>query len=230
MVQASTHSSRPGFLPSARGPALGSKLTVRIEVVNPLIAFVTCSYSNTCSQGAPAVSEKTLLSFCLVSPDSTTPSHQSRCQQTAPPRRAEHQGRGSGPPPTNPPGVTRPPARPAPPREASRIQRAETEVSSWCCSKSEYKRNVLHLHQAFGREVAFGPQTPCNHRGGPCALLSTGSHRTGRTAARQEVPEPPGSPRERLWGRGGKEGGDSPTPGGEVGDQAVPPGLCEVVT
>ena len=125
------------------------------------------------------------LPFCLVSPDSTIPSHQSWCQQTVPPRRAEHQGWGSGPHPTNPPSVTRPPACPAPPREALCIQRAETEVFSWCCSKSEYKRNVLHLNQVFGREMALCPlawriflPTSCNYCVRPgCSLCQVSTNR-----------------------------------------------------
>ena len=66
VAQASTHSSWLGFLPYARGPALGANLTVRTEVVHPLmlVASVTCGYSkHTGSQRASCYLRKNVSSL-----------------------------------------------------------------------------------------------------------------------------------------------------------------------
>lgn len=68
VAQALTHSSWLGFLPYARVPALGSNLTVRIEVVNPfiLVASITCSSKHTLPRSLLLFHFRTkILSFVL---------------------------------------------------------------------------------------------------------------------------------------------------------------------
>lgn len=134
------------------------------------------------------------------------------------PKEGQASGRGSGPHPPNPPSVTRPPPCPAPHREALCIQRKETEVFSWCCSKSEFKRNVLHLKREFGREMALCPLALRIFFHLPaitvrlCCSPSTSFPQTGRAVAWMNVKATWISP-QTLWGW--REERRSP-PAGEV--------------
>lgn len=117
---------------------------------------------NTCSQGASCyfISEKqnkTKKLSCLVSPDSTIlRRHTNGAIIRLCPKGGQgwdlaltlylHLGSRGLPPALYPD------------REALCIQRKETKAFSWCYSKSEYKRNALHLsHRVFGREMALPP-------------------------------------------------------------------------
>lgn len=208
--------------PYARVPALGSNLTVRIEVVNPfiLVASITCGYSKHMLPKSFLLFHlrKKILSFLLscqsgfnhtkapvVVPSDCAPRRGTgpRVRVGAPALTLTIHLRSRGLLPVL-----------CPSREALWIQRKETEVFRGCCSKSEAKRNVLHLnHRVFGREMALCPlavriflPSSYNYCVRLCCFPSTSFQQTGETVAWFKC-QSLGPPHKHSKG---KKGGDPP--------------------
>lgn len=148
-----------GIHPLTLVPALGSYLTVRIEVVNPFVASVTWGYSKPKPPRSFLLfhlrrkkKKKKFFRLSCTSRFNHTTGTSNGAIRLCP--RGGAQGRGSGL------GLWPAPSKPTFGHEASSLSRiliekpyvskgSETEVFSWCCPKSEYKSPASHIIESL---------------------------------------------------------------------------------